>query len=299
MGRNLPTDKKAKEIKMATFQNQATLIFGNERINSNTTVGEIVDAVSITKTAVSASYAPADAIAYVVSIENRGDTALTDISVTDNLGAYTAPGGATVIPLEYVPDTVKYYVNGELLAAPLVTAGSTLTFSGISVPVGGNAILVYEARVNGFAPLAGGSAITNTATVSGTGLCNEASDSASVPVREAPELSITKTLDPETVSGCSEITYSFIIQNTGNAPVVATDDLLVTDVFTPALSDITVTVDGEEIAEGTGYTYDEESGSFTTLPGTIPVPAASYETMPDGSTTVTPGVTVVTVTGRI
>ncbi len=296
----LPTDKKAKETKMAIFQNQATLIYRNGRINSNTTVGEIVDAVGVTKTAVSANYTTGDAIAYVISIENQGDAALTGITVSDNLGAYTAPNGTVAVPLEYVPDTVKYYVNGELLDAPEVTVNDgVLAINGISVPAGGNAILVYEARANEFAPLEAGSAITNTATVLGSGLCNEATDTATVPVREEAELSITKTLTPETVAGCSEITYRFIIQNTGNAPVVATDDLLVTDVFLPALSNITVTVDGEEIAEGTGYSYDEATGSFTTLPGALPVPAATYETQPDGTVTVTPGVTVVTVSGTI
>ena len=284
---------------MATFQNQATLLFRSERINSNTTVGEIVDSVTLTKTAVSANYAAGDAIAYVVSIENLGGAALTNLTVTDNLGAYTAPGGATAVPLEYVPDTIKYYVNGELLDAPVVEANDALVISGISVPAGGNAILVYEATVNGRAPLEPGSAITNTASLAGGALCNDTGDSATVPVREEPSLSITKTLSPETVAGCSEITYSFIIQNIGNAAVAATDDLAVTDTFSPALSNITVTVDGVEISEGVGYSYDETTGSFATLPGALPVPAASYDTLPDGTVTVTPGVTVVTVTGRI
>lgn len=284
---------------MATFQNQATLLFRSERINSNTTVGEIVDSVTLTKTAVSANYAAGDAIAYVVSIENLGGAALTNLTVTDNLGAYTAPGGATAVPLEYVPDTIKYYVNGELLDTPVVEANDALVISGISVPAGGNAILVYEATVNGRAPLEPGSAITNTASLAGGALCNDTGDSATVPVREEPSLSITKTLSPETVAGCSEITYSFIIQNTGNAAVAATDDLAVTDTFSPALSNITVTVAGVEISEGVGYSYDETTGSFATLPGALPVPAASYDTLPDGTVTVTPGVTVVTVTGRI
>ena len=283
---------------MATFQNQATLIFGTERINSNTTVGEIVDAVSITKTAVSTNYNAGDAIAYVISIENGGATALTGLTVTDNLGAYTPTGGGTAIPLEYVAGTIRYYVDGVLLPAPTVTAGDTLTISGISIPAGSNAILVYEATANGYAPLAAGSEITNTATLTGAA-ATPLSDTATVPVREEPILSITKTANPETLSGGGEITYSFIIQNTGNTATIATDDLAVSDVFNPALTGITVTVDGAAIAEGTGYTYDEATGVFSTLPGVITVPAATYDTLPDGTVTVNPGVTVVTVTGVI
>ena len=290
--------KKAKEIKMATFQNQATLLFGSERINSNTTVGEIVDVVGMTKTAISVSYGQGDAIAYAISIENRGATAITGLTLTDNLGSYTAPGGGVAIPLEYVPDTVKYYVNGELLAPPAITAGSNLVISGISVPAGGNALLVYEAAANGYAPLAAGSYITNLVTLTGA-TAAPLTDTATVPVREAAELSITKTASPDTISGGGEITYTFILQNTGNTPVVSTDDLAVTDVFAPTLSDITVTVDGTEIVEGTGYSYDGVTGSFATLPGALTVPAATYETLPDGSVTVSPGVTVLTVTGTI
>lgn len=286
---------------MATFYNQATLLFGGQRINSNTTAAEIVDAASMSKTAVSASYAAGDAVAYVISIPNDGATALTNLTLTDDLGTYTIAGGMAVTPLEYVPDTLKYYVDGVLLPSPTVTAeDGTLTVTGISVPSGSVAMLIYEARANEFAPLAPGSVITNTATLTGEGLCNTVSDTAAVPVLEAPELSITKTASPEVVTGCGEITYSFIIQNTGNTAAVATDDLIVTDVFDPALSDITVTIDGATVAEGTAYTYDEATGSFTTLPGAITVPAATYAQDPTtGVITVTPGVTVLTVSGTL
>ena len=283
---------------MATFQNQATLLFGGERINSNTTVGEIVDVVGITKTAISVSYGQGDAIAYAVSIENRGTAALTGLTLTDNLGSFIAPGGSDAVPLEYAPGTLNYYVNGELLAPPTVTAGQNLVISGISVPAGGNALLVYEATANGYAPLAAGSSITNVATLDGA-TAAPLTDAASVPVREAAELSITKTVNPDTISGGGEITYSFIIQNSGNTPVLATDSLVITDTFTPVLSNITVEVNGAAIAEGTGYTYDEATGTFATVSGAITVPQASYETLPDGAVAVTPGVTVVTVSGTI
>ena len=283
---------------MATFQNQATLIFGSSRINSNTTEGEIVDAVTVTKSAVSAGYGEGDAVAYAIGIVNGGTAALTSLTLTDDLGAYTAADGTLAVPLEYVEDSLRYYLNGELLPTPTVVAGDTLTVSGISVPAGEGAVLVYEARTNGKAPLAIGSAITNTATLTGTPVA-DLTATATVPVREEPRLSITKTASPDTLTGGGEITYGFIIQNTGNAPVVATDNLTVTDLFSPILSGITVTLDGATLTEGIGYTYDEASGSFTTLPGAITVPAASYSTLPDGTVTVTPGVTVLRVAGTI
>lgn len=47
-----------------------------------------------------------------------------------------------------------YYANGTLQPTPTVDAeGTALVISGINVPAGGNAIIVYEAQANQFAPL--------------------------------------------------------------------------------------------------------------------------------------------------
>ena len=51
-----------------------------------------------------------------------------------------------------------------------VTQGPPLSITGISVPAGGNATVIYEAALNEYAPLGIEAAVTNTATVSGTGI---------------------------------------------------------------------------------------------------------------------------------
>lgn len=284
---------------MAAFYNQATLLYGGRAVNSNVTVGEIVGAVGMTKSAVSTDYGAGDTVTYAIGITNGGGTDLTGLSLTDDLGAY-AVGGTTVVPLEYIPGTLRYYVNGALTEGAVATAGPPLTVSGINLPAGGNAILIYETRVGGFAPLASGSVITNTATLGGTGLLEPVTDTATVAVNEGPVLSITKSLEPGTVSGNGQITYTFVIQNTGNTAAVATDDVTVTDTFNPVLTDITVTIDGATVTEGVGYSYDVTTGEFATLPGALPIPAATFTQDPvTGVITTTPGVTVLTVSGRI
>ena len=40
---------------------------------------------------------------------------------------------------------------------------------------------------------------------------------------------------------------------------------------------------------GTGYTYDEATGQFATVPGVITVPAATFTQGADGAYTRTPG----------
>ena len=96
------------------------------------------------------------------------------------------------------------------------------------------------------------------------------------------------------------LTYTFVIQNTGSAPAVATDNLVVTDTFNPILSGITVTAGGETWVEGVNYTYDEARGLFATVAGQITVPAATYtRDLATGAVVVNPGVTVLTVTGTV
>ena len=289
--------KEREKIKMATFYNQASLSYAGQVTNSNVTEGEILDAFSITKTAINRSYCPGGSLAYVITLTNTGLEAATNVTVTDNLGAYTTAAGITVTPLEYNDGSLLYYQNGVLAAGATVTPGPPLLISGITVPAGGTVTLIYSATANAFAPLESGSSITNTATSSG---CGEASATATVTVRDGVELTIAKTICPDSVNCGGEITYTFIIQNTGNIPVVATDNLTVSDTFTHPLANISVTLNGNTLAEGTGYSYDTVTGEFRTLDGAVAVPAATFSTDPtNGVVTVTPGVAVITVKGTL
>lgn len=284
---------------MATFYNQATLSYGNVVKNSNITEGEILSGISLTKTAVTGSYGAGDSISYAVTLTNNGASAVDGITLTDNLGAYIPAGGtAEVTPLDYVDGSLLYYVNGATAVPPTVTTTSPLAFDGISIPAGGNVTLIYETLANEYAPLSAASLITNIATTAGTVEPLTASDS--VPVRDEALLSIAKAVSPVTVAGNGEITYTFIIQNSGNTAASATDNVVVSDVFNPVLNGITVTLDSTPLAEGTGYTYDETTGAFSTAVGTITVPAATYATDPTtGAVITTPGVTTLTVSGTV
>ena len=283
---------------MATFYNQATLSFNGRLTNSNITTGEILEAISVTKTAISSTYGANDGVVYVVNIVNSGAAAITGVSVTDDLGAYTV-GGNTVYPLEYVEGSLRYFINGSPTAAPTVTVGPPLTISGITIPAGANASILYEARTNEFTPLMQGSTVTNTATVSGNGI-EPITAEATVFANEDTLLSIAKAISPAVITDNGELTYTFVIQNMGNSPAVATDNVLVTDTFNPILNSISVTYNGAAWSEGASYTYSETTGEFATLPGQITVPAATYtQDAETGVITVTPGVTVITVTGTV
>ena len=283
---------------MAVFYNQANLTYSGGSTNSNIVTGEILEVLSVTKNAVNPSFRTGDAVTYVINIINSGTAPFTGITITDNLGEYTV-GGVNVTPLSYIGNTVTYYQNGVLQADPTTTSIEPLTITGISVPAGGNTTVIYSARANEGAPLAVGSTIVNTATLTGQGITAPLTATATVSVEAEPVLTITKGINPTVVTENSNVTYTFTIQNLGNTEAVATDNIVITDTFNPILENITVTVNGNTIPQS-AYTYDEASGLFTIPQGLITVPAASFVQNPQtGEWTLTPGTTVITVTGTI
>ena len=284
---------------MAIFSNQATLTYNGNSTNSNVAYGEILDILSVTKTAIEESYTPGSVITYAVSMRNTGNTALNGLTVTDNLGE-TDNAGTPAYPLTYEPDSATLFIDGIPQGAPAVTPGPPLIITGINVPAGGDAVLIYQARANNYAAPFDGAVIENTVTVNGNGISTEATASASVPVATAPLLTISKTITPSQVVDNDRVTYTFIIENNGNRDVVATDIAAINDTFDPILSDLTVTFNGAAWTQGTQYNYEPTTGLFTTVPGQILVPAATYTQDPvSGIYTVTPGIATLTVTGTI
>lgn len=283
---------------MPTFTNTATLSYNGGTVNSNTVSGTIQEVLSITKTAVNNNYSVGDNVTYIVSLLNTGSTPFTNVTVTDDMGGYFC-NIATVYPLEYNQGTVRYYVNGVLQAPPTVTENSTLVFSGITVPAGGNAMLIYEATVTQFAPPQSGGLINNTATASGFCIPSGITDTATISALDVPRLTINKALSPTVVNSNGTLTYTFTIQNTGNVEAVATDNIVVTDTFNPVLDITSVTYNGTPWTSPANYTYNSFTGQFATLLGQITVPAATYQQNSSCGWTVTPGVSTITVTGTI
>ena len=288
---------KTEDI-MATFSNQATLTYSGGVASSNIVKGEVLATVSVTKTAVGDTYTAGDTLTYVVTVTNSGTTAMTGLTLTDDLGAY-AFGEGTLVPLDYVDGTVLYYVGGVLQPTPTVDTADGLAISGISVPAGGNATVIYGTTANGYAPLSAGSTVTNTVTLSGGGI-TPVTATATVTADSAAALSISKSLSPEVVNENGTLTYTFVIENEGGGTAKATDDVVLSDTFSPILSGIAVTLDGAPLAETTGYTYNETTGEFATVAGVITVPAATYtQDAETGLWAVDPGTTVVTVSGTV
>ena len=283
---------------MATFTNQATLIYNGQSTVSNVTTGEITSGITLTKTSISMDYGRDDHVSYIVMIANNGG-AITGATLTDDLGAYPV-GATTVTPLSYVVGSLLFYQNGVLTAGPTAAGGPPLVISGINIPAGGNVQIIYEAATNEYTPLAAGSEILNTVALTGVVIGEPVEDTATVTARNEVSLTIAKAICPAVVNDDGTLTYTFIIQNTGNTEVVATDGVIVQDTFNPILNPITVTYNGTTWTEGVEYTYDETTGDFATVTGNITVPAATYTQDPTtGVYSIDPGVAVITVTGTV
>ena len=284
---------------MAIFTNQATLSYNGNSTNSNIAYGELLDVLVATKTAVEGSYTPGQLVTYVVTLRNTGNAPLTGLVVTDDLGGYDF-NGTTVYPLTYEDGSAALFANGIPQAAPTVVAGPPLVFSGIAVPAGGDVVIVYQAQANAYANPAVGGSINNTVTVTGDGLSTPITATETVVANAEPMLSISKSITPAQVVDNDRVTYTFVIQNSGNEAVVATDNATITDTFNPILTALTVTFNGAAWTQGVQYNYDETTGLFATVPGQILVPAATYAQDPvTGAYTATPGIATLVVTGTI
>ncbi len=285
---------------MAIFQNQATLSYNGNIINSNVTTGEITEVLSATKTAVMNDYTPNDDITYVVSIVNSGDTPFTDVTISDNLGAYLF-GTKTLVPLTYTENSLRYYTDGTLKSTPTVSVTETgMVISGITVPANGNAIVIYETTANRFAPLNADGSITNEAVITATGLATVLTASSTVSAENTAVLTISKSVNPAVITENGQLTYTFIIQNMGNTEASVTDNVIVTDTFNPVLNNLTVTFNDTPWIQDVNYTYALTTGLFETVAGQITVPPATFaQNSTTGEYIITPGVAVLTVTGNI
>ena len=282
---------------MATFTNSATLRYGGVSVTSNTVTGTLPDSLILSKTPVEADYTAGDVVTFVISLVNPGTADLTGLILTDDLGGY-AFGEETLYPLAYTPDTLHMFTDGVLQASPAVAPGPPLVISGVTVPAGGETLLVYETQVTAYAPLGTDGEVTNTVTV--TGLPAPVTASATVTPEVTAELTIGKALEQAAEKQTGNITYTFTIENSGSAAAGAAENVVLEDTFQPVPTGLTVTYNGAAWTQGTDYSYDGTTGLFATQPGAVTVPAATYTQDPNtGAWTVTPGTAVITVTGTI
>lgn len=281
---------------MAVFSNQASLDYNGSVIPSNVVTGELREAPTLTKSAAARTYTIGGTVTYTIAFTNVSTVNYTNLALTDDLGAYTL-GDLTLIPLDYVPGSTRYSINGVEQPVPLVDYYRALRVNGLSLPANSTATLTYQATANGYAPPMGTGTITNVAELSGDELRSEVRSSETIGAAPSTRLGLVKTLDPAAVAEGDRLRYTFTIQNEGNT--AAADAGLLTDRFDPYLSDLTVTFNGDAWQENTDYTYATD-GLFATLPGKLSVAAATYtQDAATGLWQATPGTATLVAEGTV
>ena len=259
---------------------------------SNIATASLAQPLNVDKSSLESVYRAGDELTYILSVTNGGTTALTNVTLQDNLGTFTQ-GTAQITPLTFVPDALLFIdgVNNGVIT-PAITDNS-ITFTVPSLPAQSTAMILYKVTPNGFAPLAQDTQITNTVTASADSVTESVTDSLTVTADIYADVTIFKSM---TTDG-DTITYTFDITNSGNAPA---EDIVLTDAFDPAPASITVSVNGTVIP-ATDYTY---AGGVLTLPNatgdTLTLPPAAITTDPvTGAVSVTPSSLTVTVVGTL
>lgn len=285
-----------KENTMAVILNQANLTYTygttTETVASNIAETEWNAALTAEKRALEDAYREDATLTYLISLKNSGAAAIENLVISDDLGAYTPAGGAApVTPLTFAGNAVLY-IDGTFSETLTPTPSqSGVQFLIPSIPAGADALLIYQAAVNGFAPLEAGSEIVNTATV---GENEPLTVSATVPVADYADVSIEKAMGPNPITGGGQMTVTFVIENRGNTEATG---LVLTDDFPIALTDLTVTVNGAPLSD---FTF--ENSRFTMPVGgavTLSVPAATFTQDETGAVSVTPGVLTVVLSGTV
>ena len=287
---------------MATIENFATVSYTSGGVTetkvSNLAEIGLESAISFTKTTLGESYGEDEVVTYILSMTNTSTSAITNVSITDDLGTFVF-GTLELTPLTYAPPALLL-IDGQDVSAQLTvdtaTAGS-LVFSFPTLPAGATANIVYRAAVNEYAPLDVEAGITNTATLTSDSDCADGTASATITAVSAANVSVFKQMSPNPVICGDTVTYTIRIYNYGN---IAAENVVLTDTFNPAPTNITVSRDGT-LLPANEYSYVD--GTLTVPAGTttaVSVPAATFvRDATTGIVTVTPGMVEYTITGTI
>ncbi|MHA3725161.1 DUF7507 domain-containing protein [Leucobacter sp. HY1910] len=155
--------------------------------------------IALTKTANTATFdAVGTEVEYTFDIENTGEVALTDVTLTDALPGLT---DLTYVDWPGAPNDNPNEAGNTLTLAPGATAQATATYTTTQADVDRGFVL-NDAKVEGTSPSDEVVSDTDAVTIDGPG--------------HSPGLTLAKSADKATYAAGDLITYTFTLENTGN-----------------------------------------------------------------------------------
>lgn len=264
---------------------------------SNIATATLTEPLSVEKVSVESVYRYGEEVTYSISFENSGNTALTEVKITDNLGTYTLAGTTTsVTPLRYVAPAILL-IDGAYSGNITPTVNSdSVVFTVPALAVSSRAQIIYKAVVNNYAPLGTGSQITNTVSLTATGVNTPITDDNTITVADYAEIAVTKNMSPANVVDGDALTYTFVINNYGNATA---EEIVLHDTFDPAPDTITLQLNGvTKPASSYSYTNGVLTYPVSTSSESLSLPPATIVQDPiSGEVSITPSSLTITVTG--
>jgi len=201
---------------------------------------------------------------FIVTITNDGVNALTNFSVTDDLGR----GTETTSPLSYILNSARLIVN-DTTSAINPTSTDPLTFSIPTTLLSGESLnIVYVAEVNEVLSQ-NVDTITNTVSSSatsttGTNPVTETTSNTISRINDA-SLVIIKQSNQSVINSGDNLDYTITVSNQGALPAT---DVVITDTLPEGF-----TVNNVSISQnGTVYNYAPSEYTINTATNTLTLP---------------------------
>jgi uncharacterized repeat protein (TIGR01451 family) len=179
-------------------------------------------ALTITKSVSNNKPTPGDSVTYTITVKNTGASAMTNVTVTDNLasilGISTFVSGSIKLSGSAQSDSL---LSGNIVTAPIGTLGpgasATLAFS----------VSIIKPSSHAQAASLSGAGVSNVAEAAADGASPVDSAPVSITVL-SPVINMSKTVSPATAKSGDTVTFTIAAQNAGNDTaknVVIKDDL--------------------------------------------------------------------------
>ena len=213
------------------------------------TVPVLTPALTITKTASTATATPGSTVSYTITVANTGQTPYSGATVTD--------------PLTGVLDDAAYNGNAAATTGSVSFTSPTLTWTG-SLNPGAAATITYSVTVH--SPDAGDGILANSVTSAtpGNNCLAGSTDPRCTTTVTVTALTITNTASVSTTTPGSVVAYTVTITNTGQAFY---DGAVVTDPLGGILDDATYNSDATATAGSVTFTSPSLTWTADLAPG--------------------------------